>query len=200
MGIPIVAGGGLGYDTENAGTVIIQRVDPRKNLFSRVFKFGYKAGSTEHTGTWLREYGRTTLSAAALASQAVIALTADPGTGTTPGAIAANDYLVIEKPDGTFHTAKVSSVASLNITLTANVPTGGFDSGAVVWFFGAEGDGHPQYVLDASTLVEIGDGYAGVVGSPKTYSPLLFHSDNASNAGKFRYATIGYTAEGMISN
>lgn len=199
--------------TETAGTVINRVIPPLANRRTRITTIDVVCGSTAHTLSIMRALGRTTLSAAALASQAVINLTADPGAVVSPytgvNAIAANDYLVIEKPDGSMHLGIVSSVATLAITLTANVPTGGFNNGADVWFFGIPSDaGHQQHLLTASARNLIQDIVAGVFTSGKVegedktsiprslsgyHEPLIVSINNAS-AASFLERVNGYYA------
>lgn len=198
MSIPISGTFGYGLVTATAGTVITRTLPAKKRHWTHLLFAKYIAGATAHTLTVMQALGTTTLSAAAAAGQAVVALTADPGVGTASGVIAANDYVVIEKPDGTFHTGIVSSVSGLNVTLTANVPTGGFAALAPVWFFGVIGDGHPQYTLTASVATTLQSTIGSVVSSLRRYQPLILHSGNATNAGVLDlvsgcYSTVGPT-------
>lgn len=188
--------------TETAGTAIVDVIPPRKGLKTRVRKYVYTPGATTHTLTVMSPQGVTTLSAAAAAAQAVVNLTADPGTGTTSGAIAASDYVVIEKPYSagshrTYHIAKISSMSTLAATLTANVPTGGFSSGALVWFFGAAADvQHPTFTLTTGAQrTPIDDSWYGLCGTTEQNAPILLYSDNATNAGTLNYAQGIYISE-----
>jgi hypothetical protein len=182
-----------GKKTETADTAIVRTIPPHKTSsgdrsYTRLTSLFYRCGTTAHTLTVMRPLGTTTLSAAALAAQAVINLVADPGS------IAANDYLVIEKPDGTFHTAIVSSVATLAITLTANVPTGGFASGAKVWFMGVAADQSDDvYELPASTLTKYEDAAVGFAGTAGSYEPLIVYIDNGTAAGFLQQVCAAYT-------
>lgn len=182
--------------TQNSGTKIDQLVPPKRNKKTKVTRMQVTVGATAHTLTALRPLATTTLSAAALASQAVIALTADPGdyTGKSTGdnLIAANDYVVVEKPDGTFHLGVVSSVSTLDITLTANVPTGGFSSGAKVWFFGVAADtdpntaeAHPVFTLPASGVTTLEAAEGSLVETLHSYEPIILQINNATNASVF---------------
>lgn len=206
FGLTVIGVADVLAHTETAATAIVDIIPPRKGAKARLRKYVYTPGATTHTLTVMCPQGRTTLSAAALAAQAVVNLTADPGTGTTSGAIAAADYLVIEKPFSagsprTFHIAKVSSVATLAITLTANVPTGGFSSGAAVWFFGAAADAqHPTFALTTGAQrTPIDDSWYGLCGPTGQDMPILMYSDNATNAGTLNYAQGIYILEGCPS-
>ena len=190
----VVSGVRLGSKTAAAGTAIVRTIDPYKTAmpparyFTRLSSFSYRAGATAHTLTVMKPIAATTLASAAAAAQPVIALTADPGS------IAANDYLVIEKPDGTFHTAVVLSVAGLDITLTANVPAGGFATGAKVWFLGVPGDqsADDKYELPASATTRLADYVAGWNASVDRYEPIVLHVDNATNAGVMQQTCAAY--------
>lgn len=184
---------GFGSLTQTAGTPIVRTVNPVRNAYTHITCVKYTAAGTAHTVVIMRPYAKTTLSAAAAAGQAVINITADSGV-TPPGAIAANDYLVIEKPDGTFFTGLVSSVATLAITLTANVPTGGLSSGATVWFMGAPGDHtDAQYSGTASTTVTYSDDCGSVRGTINKYEPMLVYSANGTAAGTLQQVSGVYS-------
>lgn len=219
--IPLLDARGFGVKTETADTVITRLIPPVRRAFTRLTGVHYRAGGTAHTLTVMRPLNKTTLTAAAAAAQAVINIAADPGdypTGSrvADNAIAANDYVVIELADGTHHIGVVSSVASLAITLTANLPTGGAASGATVWFFGiitdlnpCDGLAHPQFTLTASTATVLGDqpgeAVAGIVGTvphPSTFSgmngknmPMILHSGNATAQGWIESCTVAYTTK-----
>ena len=202
LGLSIIGFDDVLAHTETAGTAIIDILKPRKGCKVRLKRFVYTPAGTDHTLVVMLAQGRTTLSAAALASQAVINLTADPGTGTTSWVIAGSDYLVVEKPYSagsarTFHIAKVSSVSTLAITLTANVPTGGFSSGAKVWFFGAAADTqHPTWAMTASAQrTPIDDNWFGAVGALQNDDPVMLYVANATNAGTLNYAQGIYIME-----
>lgn len=179
---------GFGKLTQAFGTAIVRTIQPVINHYTHLSSLKYLAAGTAHTITVMRPLGRTTLSAAADANQAVINLTADPGS------IAGNDYVVIAKPDGTFHTGVVSSVNSLAVTLTANVPTGGFANGAIVWFMGVAGDHtNSQFDGTASTLVSHGDGISSLFGTLDDYAPMIVYSNNATAAGTLQQVSGFYS-------
>jgi hypothetical protein len=125
-------------------------------------------------------------------------------------AIASNDYVVIERADGTFHTSTVAggTFAGANLTLTTSLPTNiGASSGAKVWFYGittdsnvADGSAHPQFNTTANTTVTIGntigEGIAGFLQTAGRYEPILIHSDNATAAGTIERVAAVYTSKG----
>lgn len=183
----------FGRLTQNAGTAIVRTVDPcggtsRRNLKSRITRIVYTAGVTAHTLTLMRALSTTTLSSAAASGQAVINLTANPGTDTPAGGIATGDYVVFQLSDGTFQTGVVSSVSTLAVTLTANVNAPGAAAGAKVWFMGAPGDHINTYALasGATTTLDgttVGRPELGFAESELGFSPLIVYINNASNAG-----------------
>jgi hypothetical protein len=213
---PISGQWGEGGFTATAGTIIQFVIPPRKSSFTVVTTLAYISLGTQHTITVMRSLAETTLTADAAAGQAVINLQRDPGlyaanaladNGPVPSvadnAIATNDFVVVEKPDGTFHLGKVSSVSGLAVTLTANVPTGGFKAGAKVWFFGATADTNPKSNLphaalkppvSARTLYQ--ESLAGIFGSYGRGEPILFNSDNGTAAGIFDVVSAYYTTKG----
>lgn len=198
---------GFGFSnlTATAGTAITALLPPRARAFTRLTKLLYRCGATAHTVTVLKTLGSTTLSAAAAGSQAVINLTADPGTGTPAGAIAANDFVCVQLDSGEFFLGKVSSVSTLAITLTANLPSAAA-AGNAVWFFGAPGDHtssqtttkpNPavgsQYPATASILNTWDDVASGLHQTLNQNEPLLVHSNNATAAGTFEQVTGSHT-------
>jgi hypothetical protein len=202
-GLMLYGADGCGPKTATAGTAIVQVTTRKKGCKTRIDSVVYTAGATAHTLTIMRPIGRTKLSAAALAAQAVVVLTADPGP--SGNGIAANDYVVIMRPDGVPHVGVVSAWNGTTkaLTLTANVPTGGFDSGADVYFYGVIGDtdpqsqaAHPQYPLaDAATTTVSNATGNGVFGSARAGEPLLLHSGNATNAGTLNRANWVFSYE-----
>jgi hypothetical protein len=210
-----------GLKTETADTVITQLVEPRRNLFTHIAAISYRAAGTAHTLTIMRPFARTTLTAAAAGAQAVINIAADPGNypatvRTADNAIAANDYVVVELPDGTFHIGIVSSVATLAITLTANLPTLGAASGAKVWFFGVaantnpnDAQANPTFTMTASAITTLGNDPGEAMGSvcgsfvgptglglDGKYEPLLVQSNNATAQGFLESVFAVYTNRG----
>lgn len=195
---PSYGGDSRGAVTATADTEFLQYVPPKRNFFTRITSMMYTSGGTLHTLTVMRPYGTTTLTAAAATGQAVVALAANPGTGTVPGTIAANDFVLIEKPDGTYHIGKVSSLSNLDLTLTANVPATGFASGARLWFFGAPSDttNHIVYKPTVSTTTTYSDPVSGVACSLTQNQPLLLHSGNATAAGTLHFVSYLFTKVG----
>jgi hypothetical protein len=187
--------------TATAGTVITVVAPAHRQGRTRVTKVSYTGTGTAHTLTAMRPLSRTTLSANAAASQAVINLTGDPGTLFSPAnVIAANDYLVIRHDDGTFGVYKVSSVSTLQITLTGNLSVA-CSAGATVWFLGittdtdpATGLAHPAWTLGTTTNSLTGDGDV-LVNSHQEDSPILLYSNNATNAGTFIEVIFRHTKE-----
>lgn len=184
-----------GKKTEAANTVIDLLVPWKPALKPVVSTVAYTNLGTAHVLTALVPLGRTTLSAGAAASQAVINLVADPGVGTAAGVIAANDYVVLENDDGSCALHKVSSVASLAITLTANLATA-ISAGKRVWFLGVIGDhATRQWALAASATTTLADALAGIVAAGRE-EPLVLNSGNATNAGIIDKVSVAYVDSG----
>lgn len=225
--VPVDAMRGYGKLTQTAGTVITRLVAPREGSFTRLLSVWYTAGATAHTLTVMRPLGKTTASAAAAASQAVINITADPGDydnygviSTANNLIAANDFCVYQTADGNYVVDTVSSVSSLAITMTTNVPTATVLAGAPFWFFGiitdtnpADNLAHPQFNLYANITTyfgtDAGEAQMGFIGTipginlasataawPLTgkNEPMILHSGNATNAGTLEKVTALYSS------
>lgn len=183
-----------GPATASANTVIVVTVPPRRHRWTRIMSLRYTSTTTAHTLTCLMALGSTTLAAAASAGQALVTLTADPGP--VGNGIAAADYLVFEKPDGTVHTDTVSAWNSETkvVTLTNNVPTGGFAIGAKCWFHGVAGDQTSDQVATiANTVLSLSQDFGALHSPGGVYEPIVIHSNNGSNAGTLNHANGIYS-------
>lgn len=202
-------GYGFGKSSVAFGTVISVLVPPSGRArpgVTRVTKIAYTAAGTAHTITCLRPLGRTTVAAAAAASQTDFVLAANPGTtagyGGISNGIAANDFVAIRTAsDGITRLYKVSSVNTLTVTLTGNL-TVALAAGDVVWFFGITSDtdgrtgqAHPAFTGTASVTTTYEDREAGVVASVAVDEPILVQSNNATATGTIEQVSFVYTRE-----
>ncbi|VTS00594.1 hypothetical protein [Tuwongella immobilis] len=183
----VFGGNGFGRRTATAGTVINHVVPPRKRAYSRITTMVYTAAGTAHTLTVLRPLGSTVLSADASASQAVVNVQANPGPAGN--ALAANDWVIIQRPDGTLVVDTVSSITGTAITLATSLAAA-VPAGSQLWMMGVAADtdprtgaGHPQYSAPASVTTRYSDDLIGVVASIGNNEPLLVQSNNAVAAG-----------------
>ena len=182
-------GSSVGNFTESAGTVIDALVVGKPGFRTRIPTLKYVSDSTAHTLTIMRVLGDTTLSAAAASGQAVIDIVADPGS------IAANDYVVLEDNEGAQHLRKVSSVSTLEITLTANVPSA-LNAGNKMYFLGIVGDtGHLRLLPTVSVTTTYQDEVVGIAENLKKGEPLVVNSTNETGAGTIELVTSAYTNE-----
>lgn len=199
----VIGGNGLGKLTQAFGTLIQRLIPPKSGAITRLTTLVYTAQGTAHVITVLRSIGKTKLSSAASASQAVINLVADPGP-TIPSAnpIAANDYVAMQSDDGVTRLYKVSSVATLAITLTSNVVYAA-SAGRPVWFFGITtdtdpntGEAHPTLrgvASQTTTYTDVNNDGAGIFATHNTFEPLMINSDNATAAGTLEQSTWKWT-------
>ena len=201
MSLTLIGSEGAGKITETAGTRIRRLIGGKGGCFTHLLNMRYTAGATAHTITVMRGQSYTTLSAAALAAQADVVLTAAITDGTN--AVAANDLVAIKKPDGSWHLGLVSAwtAGTLTLTLTANVPTGGFNKGAAVICYGVAGDsGHDNYKFaagsGATTNYPAVENGGSLIRSRRQNEPLIIDSDNATNAGTLENATVGHAVDG----
>jgi hypothetical protein len=217
---------GYGKLTQTAGTVISRLVEPWKKAYTRISDLWYNAGATAHVITAMRPLYKVTTSAAAAAGQAVINISADPGNysaiftiNTANNLIAANDYVVYQTADGNYTLDTVSSVSTLAITMTNNVPTAGVLNGADFWWFGITTDtnpgdnqAHPQFDCPASGVTKFGsdpgEAVMGFIGTIQGLSPvvpnwkingqnepMILQSNNATNAGTMEKVAAVYTMD-----
>lgn len=234
---PIAGRREYGKVTANAGTAYLLLVEPMSLNWWTYIEFAqFTTTGTAHTATVMRPLSTRLnngnsgsqsacscfLTAAAAASQAVIAINQDPGVYTaytfnnnaTPrtanNVIAANDNVAYQYPDGTWEINTVASVSSLNITLTNSLATGGLVAGAPVWFFGATGDTNPYdgkvhpafnlYSPSNPTILNFGSEGFPWMGTFSAGQPLLISVNNASNASVLERLTAGYSDRGSPYN
>lgn len=199
-----IGGGGDGGLTQTAATLIQTLIPSRPNLITRLTALYYSDTGTAHTLTFLRPLGKTTCVGANASGQAVVNIAANPGTtagyGGISNAIAANDFVAIREADGITRFYKVSSVATLAITLTSNLVSGTV-GGEPFWFFGITtdtdgrtGKAHPKFLGGAGTAQKaFSNDSGGIIASLGKDEPILFNSNNATNAGTLDYWTWSYT-------
>jgi hypothetical protein len=189
----------------------------RAGGYSHVTKVCYTTGGTAHPIYIMRPLNYTTFTADAAAGQAVVNIAANPGAWATTGVykygdlngatpsvannlLAANDYVVYQTADGLYYADTVASIATLAVTLTTNVPTGGVKSGGLLYFFGVATDTdpgsgfpHPTTTIAASQTRDISwSADMGVVHGLHAGDPLLFYSGNPTAAGILEFLTGFY--------
>ncbi len=147
-----------------AGTPLSTR-SPSQGTASRtgrihVTSLRYDTPTNAHVIGLMRPLNYTTFAADAATSQAVVALTADPGVysaggyryglpngqtapATADNPIGANDWCVYQSADGTWHADTVASGTGTAITMTTNLPTGGVKAGGLFYYFGIITDTDP---------------------------------------------------------
>ena len=162
--------------TASAGTAFRFNVSPpRRDRRPIITRLTATNGVTGHTGYVMQTLARTTVASAAAAAQKVVNFTADPGS------IATNDWCAFKKPDGTWWIDMVASVATLAVTMTNNVPTGGLAAGAEILFFGIYSDGHESFAIPTSAETTWTDDN-GYWGSNVIGEPFIMEFENATNA------------------
>ena len=217
---------GYGRNTQNAGTVITQLIEPRESCRPQIAYLRYRNGTSAQILTLMRPITLVRTTAAAAASQAVINISSDPGNfsninsncSTANNLIAGSDYVVYQAADGTYVLDTVSSVSTLAITMTTNCPTGGVLKGAPFWWFGVVTDtnpnnaqAHPRWNILANQTLVLGRGdglttcqrMAGKNSTGDSFAasdgaPLIIHSDNASNAGFLESVGVEYIRRSAI--
>lgn len=214
-----------GYKTQTAATKITQLIEPHQSGFTRLSALRYLVGANDHQLTLMRPFNKVTFTADAAGAQAVVNISADPGNysalnplcRTANNLIAANDFVVYRCADGTFVVDTVSSVATLAITLTANVPTGGVKSGDPLWFFGVAADVNPNNALanpillgsatttltlvenEANCLGTIPDLGSGLSLGDGIYQPLILQSNNVTAAGFLELVGVEYVRRSPLA-
>lgn len=193
--------------TASAGTVINYLVPARKRLKTVLEYVNYKTGSTAHTLTVLRDQtpratAKITATAAAATGQAVVAFSSTAITRAgAAGTVAANDWVALESSDGSTQLYQVSSVSSLNVTMTANISPS-VNKGARIWCFGAPADhstvaAFPAAASTTTTITDGVNGIAGVISGNDEYEPLLVQSNNATTAGTINQVAAVYIKQSV---
>lgn len=216
------------------GTVITEAVPPKGGLKTKLTYLSYTAAGTAHTVTIMRALAKTKVRVAAAAAATSLILNRDPGNysgnatldgksytpSTANNLIAANDYIYVQKPDGTWllttcsaATTDTSTAAPKSddgmweatagrVTLTvAALPTGGIAAGAPCYFFGIttdtnpnDGKSNPVMAAGASATTTRGDGTWSYVESCNENEPLMVHSNNATATGTLEGGSGIYAA------
>lgn len=195
------------YQTQTAGTIIVDVVPPRSGLYTVLNTLAYTNSTTAHTLTIMRSQGSTTASAAAASGQAVlnfssISLAKDVAGNSLSEDLAANDFCVVAHSDGTYGVYKISSISTLAVTFTSNL-TQAVASGAAIYGMyevgRTTGVKHLQFTLPASATTYLpnnpsgnGSDEIGFANALKISEPLVIHSDNSTAAGKLLYAQATY--------
>lgn len=211
--LPIFGSKAYGAISAAAGTVINRLVEPMRNAATVVATFEIQIGVTNQVLTVMRPLGSTTIAAAAAAGQAVINLTADPGSWSArrivSNGIAGSDYVVYRCSDGTYVLDTVSSVATLAVTLSTNLPLD-VVAGAPLWFFGVANDTNPSdsqsnpkfnipgvAAAVSSGRFTLGDNpgetVAGIISTFGKYEPLIFQLNNATTTNTIEQVVAVYT-------
>lgn len=132
--------------TQTAGTAIVAGMHGRRNHFTSVDRMHHTTDATNlHVVTIMKPATRTTLSANANASQAVINVTAALTDGGG-NAIASGDYVAVELVNGTYHFTTFVSAATLAYTLAANLPLAAKKNGNV-FCYGVVGDSFQDQIF-----------------------------------------------------
>lgn len=199
--IQMIGGDGYGKLTQNAGTRIRRLLGGVGGLFTHLLNMRYTDSGTAHTLTIMRGASRAkTTAAVAAAGTSVVVDTAL--TDGDANAIAANDCLGIRLDNGTWHFSTVSAWDSTTKTITLNtaVPTGrSILKGAAVVCYGVAGDtyhSNQQFTggsgASATNFPPANTPDVSLVRASYPGEPLLFDSDNATNAGTLNNIEVGY--------
>ena len=183
-----------GSQTAAAGTALQRLVPPGLSTARAcVAAYAYDCGATAHTMTIMPSIMSVSVSTDAASGQAVVSLSSNP-TAFDGSIIAASDFISFQNEDLSYSFGKVSSIAGLNVTLTANL-TKKVLKGAVVWFHGAPGDHTDrQFTMKASTLNTFpgGDFRVHACAALDKGQPILVNVDNITAAGIWTYLAFYY--------
>ena len=181
------------YHTETAGTAIDETVPGQDGKRLALVGFDYLNAATAHSLKVLHcgslAGSRTTVSAAAAASQKDIVCT-DAPTDPAGNATASGDIIAYKVTGGGWEFNTVASLSTLTITLTNNIAIA-LLSGAAVRIFGVIGDGFNfTFGLTASVVTNYQDTI--LCQAPFIGDPLYVSDANATNAGFLNNMLFAY--------
>lgn len=199
--LSIVSADGVAKFTQSAGT--INRVALGGlcgKLFTHVTNIRYTDTGTAHTLTLMRGATRTSVVGAVAAAGTAVVLKEALYDGAG-NAMAASDVIAIQLDNGTWHLDLVSAISTTSLTLTTAVPTGrSILDGAKIVCYGVPGDtmhANQQYDGGSGSAAVNIPAVAGTAPSlckaSSSNEPIIFSSNNASNAGTLNYANCVYT-------
>ena len=185
------------YQTQSAGTAIVELIPPLARYRSRLDTLVYTPAATAHDLILMKAINEVITTAAAAASDTSLVLSSASFGADT---IASGDYLVVEHADGTYGVYLASGLSTLTVTINALAKA--VNAGAKVWIMGAPGDS--TYHLTIKTVAstkEVHESISGLIESGYdigTYSrdgigdPLLVYSANGTNAGSIQRGSASY--------
>jgi hypothetical protein len=173
-----------GTTTAAANTAFTRILPPSEKGRLCSGTFGYLGTNTAHTLTFLTAVQELRASSEAASGQATLVVNQIP-TDPSGGDLATTDYFVVQHQDGTYGAYLWSSDSGTTITFGSNL-TDKVLKGARVFFMGGPADhAVSQWTMPASTLFTwpAGDFRARSKTASSRFSPILVHSNNATNAG-----------------
>lgn len=198
---PFITGDGVATKTQTAGTRINAVLGGGPG-FTHLVNLRYTDTGTAHTLTIMRGASRAKVTTAVAAAGTSLVLDAALTDGAG-NAVAANDYVAVQLDNGTWHLSLVTSwtAATLTLVLTTAVPTGrSILAGGKIVCYGVAGDAmhaDQQYTGGAGSsavnVPAVAGGVMSLCKAPKPNEPLIFDSNNATNAGTLNYANVGQT-------
>lgn len=199
--IGFLTGDGIAKQTQNAGTRI-RRIFYGGVGFTHLVNFRYTDTGTAHTLTIMRGASRSN-AAAAVAAAGTSLITLDKLIDGAGNDIATSDVIAVQLDDGTWHLTTVSALdtAKTTITMADAIATGrSVPVNSKVVCYGVQSDAmhaNQQYTGGSGSSALNVPAVAGAVLSlckaPHSNEPLVFDSDNATNAGTLNYANFANT-------
>jgi hypothetical protein len=170
------------------------------DLFTHILNFRYTPGATTHTGTFMRGASRAKVASdlAAAGTALVLDAAVTDGAGNAPANL---DVFAVRLDNGDWHVSTISawSAGTLTATLNTAIPTGRTaKKGAKVVCYGVAGDTmHNQNQVTLTTgstfqLPVLAGQHVSIVRASAPGEPIIFDSDNATNAGTVDAVQWGY--------
>ncbi len=192
----------VGSKTATAGTVFTALIPPKPQAYAKIARMVYTTAGTAHTLSVLKAQGKTTTTAAQVATDTALTLSSislalDENGASLSENLAASDYVVVQHTDGTWGAYLISSVSGSTLTIGALAKA--VANGATVYgmYEVARTVGKASWQVTTRTSTtetfETYDSAIGVVASAKVNEPLLVHSSNVTAAGTLLYTAAAYT-------
>lgn len=198
--ITFLGGDGCTKITAAANTRIRKLLGGVGGLFTHALNLRYTPGATTHTGTLMRD-ATITKAASALAAAGTSLVVSDLLYDGDGNAMAASDAIGVKLDNGEWHYSLVTSwtPGTFTAVLTTAIPAGrSVLKGAPVACYGAAGDTYHaanQMTLATGSTFQLPTLAGQAISLCKNKHmgvPLLFDSDNATNAGILDAFNVGY--------
>lgn len=193
-GVPL--GDGYGSLTQTAGTAITRVVPARGGEWGYVSGWLYRPAATAHTLTHLTSQDQVIVDTDAASGGTTITVNRLP-IAFDGGVLANTDWLIVEDENG-YQIAYLLTSVNGNV-LTVPTLSSKLLADSRVWLMGTPSDHANRQILTVANADNTfyGNRNSRAAISSAKNTPILVHSDNATNAGNLKWLTYDYTYGGI---